>query len=107
MNSWICDLPHNYYLTLMAGYNVFDAMHFIFYINTLIIWKYIFEISTTYDPEHNRQTLCRLDHTHQYINIIITHSERALFNLNARVEAQGCPRPRVLWSRETTQGHLN
>ena len=34
-------------------------------------------------------------------NIIITHSERALFDLNARVEAQGG----IL--RGTTQGHLN
>ena len=36
--------------------------------------------------------------------IIITHSERTLFNLNARVEARGII---ALLSRETTQGHLN
>ena len=32
----------------------------------------------------------------QYIIIIITHSERALFNLNARVEARGTIVPKAV-----------
>ena len=34
--------------------------------------------------------------THASSNIIITHSERALFNLNARVEARGIIVPKAV-----------